>query len=328
MAPTVTTTLISSSVINTLRTDSPPVTGLKADPSFSRLFSTGTHKDLTPKLGTEFRNIQLSQLTDDQIEDLAAFISTRGVVVFRDQNLSEKEQVAFGQRLGELQEHVHSYGKHPALIPIHVDKNSKLAAGEVWHSDMSEEPFPPAFSILYMEKVPLSGGDTLYANMYAAYDKLSPAMKEVFNGKTAITRRKTSILRPEKVARDTVCSHPIVRTHPVTGWQIIFANAPCTTHIEGMTELESKALLDFLAQHIEKGSEFQIRLHWEARSVAIWDNRAVQHQAVWDYWPHERSGRRVVVIGNTPFYDPEGTTQSAALQGDAVNPKWNRLFEH
>jgi alpha-ketoglutarate-dependent taurine dioxygenase len=307
----------------------PRTVGLNADPQFSRLLDNANRKDLSPNLGTELRNVQLKGLSDDQIEDLAAFVPTRGVVVFRDQQISLDEHLKFAERLGDLQEtnHPFSKGMHPAVLPIAADKDSKFAPGEAWHSDMCEEPYPPAYSILYMEKVPPSGGDTLYANMYAAYDKLSPPMKKFLEGKTAITRRGTRKYRGNlEQGRHTACSHPVIRTHPVTGWQMLFTNEPCSVHLDGHSALESEHILRFLAQHIEKSAEFQIRLHWEPNSVAIWDNRAVQHQAIWDYWPAERRGRRVAVMGSKPYYDPNGRSQ-AKEKGESEAPKLLRHAE-
>ena len=303
-----------------------PMTGLNADPSFLRLLAQASRKDLSPKLGSELTNIQLASLTDEQVEDLAGFIAQRGVVFFRDQSLSEDEHVAFASKLGPLKNHVRAKGKYPSLSDVKVDEKSKTAPGETWHSDLCEEALPPSFSILYMEKTPTSGGDTLFANMYAAYDKLSPRMKHVFDGMTASNRRLKTTLKKEVVARDEVSSHPVIRTHPVTGWQMIFANAVFTTHIDGLSMQESSVLLRFLREHIEQGVEFQIRFRWEPSSVAIWDNRAVQHHAVWDYWPESRVGRRVAVEGTKPYFEPKATTQTAAF--GRVPPNWQRSFEH
>ncbi|EXJ74664.1 uncharacterized protein A1O5_01357 [Cladophialophora psammophila CBS 110553] len=334
MTPSATSIIVQSTVLELAAgykelVGEPRIVGLNAHPKFSRLLGKAKRKDLSPNLGTELRDVQLKDLTNDQVEDLAAFVSIRGVVVFRDQQLSVEDHLAFAQRLGDLQETNHpcSKGLHPALLPIAADKDSKFAPGEAWHSDMCEEPYPPGYSILYMEKVPASGGDTLYANMYAAYDKLSPPMKKFLEGKTAVTRRGTRKYRGNlEQGRNTACSHPVIRTHPVTGWQMLFTNEPCAVHLDGHSPLESEHILRMLAQHIEKSPEFQIRLHWEAHSVAIWDNRAVQHQAIWDYWPAERKGRRVAVIGGKPYYDPNGKSQ-AEEWGENEAPRFLRHAE-
>jgi len=304
------------------------VAGVGADPSFTNLLANAKRTDLSPKLGTELANIQLAQLTDDQVEELALFISQRGCVFFRDQELSEDKQVELGKRFGGVADHVHATGTHPSLIKLYADEHSKTVSGEAWHSDMCEETIPPAFSILLIEKTPPSGGDTMFANMYAAYDKLSPHMKKSLSGLTAQNRRPTSSLRPEKIDRSQINTHPLIRTHPVTGWQMLFANPAFTTYIPGMTVPESQAILNFLEAHVDKGSEFQIRFHWRPNSVAIWDNRAVQHQAVWDYWPHVRQGRRVAVQGDKPFYDEKGVSQTEALFGEKMQPSWKRLQDY
>jgi len=303
------------------------VVGLSADPSFKSILSVSNRKDLSPKLGTELGNLQLKDLSDQQIEDLAAFVAHRGVVFFRNQDLSDVEQVDFARRMGDVEEHGMEEGPLPGLIPIHADAESKAISGERWHSDMCQETIPPAYSILMMNVIPPAGGDTLYANMYAAYDKLSPRMKQLLDGLTATNRRSTLGLPPDVAAKEIVSDHPIVRTHPITKYRALYANPAFTTHINELTISESKDILSFLEHHVDKGAEFQIRFSWEPNSVAIWDNRAVQHQAVWDYWPNVRTGRRIVVAGTKPYYDEASTTQSAALDNNMIAPKWNRKRE-
>lgn len=139
------------------------VAGGGADSTFPHLLAHAERKDVTPRLGTELRNIQLAHLTDEQIEELALFISQRGCVFFRDQELSEDQHVQLAARFGGAIDHVHAAGKHPSLIRLHADENSKAVSGEAWHSDMCEETIPPAFSILMIERTPPSGGDTMFA---------------------------------------------------------------------------------------------------------------------------------------------------------------------
>jgi len=168
-------------------------------------------------------------------------------------------------------------------------------------------------------------GDTLFANMYAAYDKLSDPMKQLLSGKNAINRRPPAFVGKNESARKHVSSHPVVRTHPLTNWQMLFVNEPFTAHIEGLSFYESKYVLDFLNHHIQRSAEFQTRFNWQKNSVAIWDNRAVQHIAVWDYWPYAREGRRVAVFGGeTPYYSPEGRSQADTYAGGKKPPVWNR----
>jgi taurine dioxygenase len=148
-------------------------------------------------------------------------------------------------------------------------------------------------------------GDTLFASMYAAYDKLSGPIKGLVEGLTAIHDG-------EPVYRGRFgydgggkafpkAEHPVVRTHPVTGRKALFVNRNFTTGIKGLSRLESDALLEMLYRHIET-PEFQCRFRWQPNSVAFWDNRSVQHHAMWDYFPQARHGHRVTVKGDRPFY--------------------------
>jgi taurine dioxygenase len=155
--------------------------------------------------------------------------------------------------------------------------------------------------------VPSSGGDTLFASQYAAYDALSPRLKAYLEGLTAThsgdhVYRRTNVL----VGRSDVgkvfprASHPIVRTHPVTKRKALFVSGHFTTHIDGLPEEEGRAILNYLVKHCTR-EEFQVRFRWQPHSVAFWDNRCVQHLAIWDYYPQVRSGRRVTIKGDRPF---------------------------
>ncbi|TPX34521.1 hypothetical protein SmJEL517_g02908 [Synchytrium microbalum] len=308
--------------------------GLKATPGCRALLDACTaRKDYTIRLGSELHGVQLKNLNDQQLEDLARFVADRGVVFFRDQELTEQEHLAFGSRLGPLHVHPLNYGKkdtHPAVVPIVSNENSKNVAGEVWHSDVSSEPAPPAYSILYMEKVPPAGGDTCFASAYAAYEKLSDTMQNILEDKyaihtNAVAHASIAKLSGANVQREFEYSrHPIVRTHAVSGLKALFVNQGFTTSIVGLHKEESTAILNHLFDVISKGADIQIRFKWEANSVAIWDNRAVQHQAVWDYYPHARKGRRVTVVGEKPIHDVNGLKQSEALGGLQPPPIWSR----
>ncbi len=197
----------------------------------------------------------------------------------------------------------HAPAGHPEILTIHADENSKHVAGEEWHSDVSCDPEPPLGSILYLTEVPPEGGDTLFASMYAAYDKLSPPIKHLVEGLTAIHDG-------EPVYRGRFgydaggkafpkAEHPVVRTHPVTGRKALFVNRNFTTGLKGLSRLESDALLEMLYRHAET-PEFQCRFRWQAGSVAFWDNRCAQHHAMWDYFPQRRHGYRVTIKGDRP----------------------------
>jgi taurine dioxygenase len=228
------------------------------------------------------------------------------VIFFRDQHLSQDQHLAFGRLFGDL--HLHPAAPHepgkPELMIIHADKDSPRANGEGWHSDVSCDPEPPMGSILYIKKCPPRGGDTLFASMYAAYEALSDRMKTYLDGLTAIhdgehyrgqyanygITDKPSYPRAE---------HPVVRTHPVTGGKALYVNKGFTRRILGIPRDESDGMLRYLYEHMANPL-FQCRFRWAENSIAFWDNRCVQHHAMWDYWPHTRSGNRVTVAGDRP----------------------------
>ena len=224
--------------------------------------------------------------------------------------MTPEQQKDFGRRFGKL--HIHPASPnlldgHPEILLIKADQNSKRVAGEVWHSDVSCDPEPPMGSILYMLEPPSNGGgDTMFANMYAAYDALSEPMKRFLEGLTAIhdgehvyRGRYQYTTDPNKVFPRA--GHPVVRTHPETGRKALFVNRGFTTRIEGLNENEGRALLAMLYDHAET-PEFQCRFKWAPGSVAFWDNRAALHHAMWDYQPLSRLAHRVTICGDKPFY--------------------------
>ena len=264
---------------------------------------------LTPVIGAEVSGVDLSRpLSNRQLDELNRALAENLVLFFRDQDITPEQHLAFGRLFGEL--HVHPAAPHvdghPELLRIHADKDSPRANGESWHSDVSCEPAPPMGSILHIRQCPPKGGDTLFANMYAAYEALSERMKAYLDGLVAVhdgehvyrgtyanygVKDKTAYPRAE---------HPVIRTHPVTGRKLIFVNGGFTTRILGLPFDESDAILRYLVEHAANPL-FQCRFRWEPNSIAFWDNRCAQHRAMWDYWPHTRSGARVTVKGDKPF---------------------------
>ena len=263
---------------------------------------------MTPTIGAELHGIDLSQpLGNEAFAAVHDALMDNLVIFFRDQTLDAEQQKAFGQRFGTL--HIHpaapSVPGHPELMRIHADANSTFVNGEGWHSDVSCDAEPPMGSVLYMQVLPEVGGDTLFANMYAAYEALSQPMQRLLAGLTAVHDGE-GLYRGRYGTDDRGrvyprAEHPVVRTHPVTGRPALFVNSFFTTRINGLTKSESDALLAFLFRHIET-PEFACRFRWQPRSVAFWDNRATQHQALWDYFPHTRTGTRVTITGDRPFY--------------------------
>lgn len=262
-------------------------------------------RPLTCNIGAEVHGVDLSQpLSDDTVEGIHDALMQHQVVFFRDQQLSHDAHKRLGRYFGELAIHsaVAGLDDHPEIVRIHADADSNFIAGEDWHSDLSEDPEPPMGSILYLHTVPDVGGDTLFSSMYAAYDALSPQMKELLDPLTAIhdSNHIYRELFPNVEKTYPRNSHPVVRTHPVTKRKCLFVNQSKTVRIEGLPKKEGKALLAFLCDHV-KNPNFQVRFRWQPNSVAFWDNRCTQHMATWDYFPATRSGFRVTIAGDRPY---------------------------
>lgn len=265
-------------------------------------------RKVTPVIGAEIEGIDLREpLGNEAFQVVHDALMENMVVFFRGQAMSHAQQMAFGRMFGTL--HVHpaapSVAGHPEVMTIHADANSTYVNGEGWHSDVSCEAVPPMGSILQMHVLPEVGGDTLFANMVAAFDALSLPMRTMLAGLTA-THDGEGLYRGRYGADDRGrvyprAVHPVVRTHPVTGRQALFVNSFFTTRINELSRAESDALLALLFRHVET-PEFSCRFRWAPGSVAFWDNRSAQHKALWDYFPHTRSGTRVTVLGDAPFY--------------------------
>jgi taurine dioxygenase len=280
----------------------------KHDAGESAPFETITVDKLTPIIGAEIGGIDLSKpLGNHAIDEVHRALAENLVIFFRDQHLSQEQHLAFGRLFGDL--HIHPAAphapNHPELMIIHADKDSPRANGEGWHSDVSCDEEPPMGSILYIKTCPPKGGDTLFANMYAAYDALSDRMKQYLDGLTAVhdgednyrgTYANFGVKDRPAYPR---AEHPVVRTHPVTGKKALFVNKGFTRHIVGVPRDESEGVLRYLFEHASNPL-FQCRFRWRENSIAFWDNRCAQHRAMWDYWPHTRSGFRVTVQGDRP----------------------------
>ena len=265
---------------------------------------------LTPMIGAEIHGVDLCQPLDDRtFQRVHDAWMEHLVVFFRDQALDIERLDRVRQRFGEA--HVHPSAARidgfPGVIRIHTDADSKVYAGRLWHSDVSNDAEPPMGSILHLHEVPDSGGDTLFANMYAAFEALSGPLRSWLSGLTAVhssLRNDRDYFKvDEKNLRDGVYpqfEHPVVRTHPVTGRKALFVNQAFTTHIVQLEPAESDAVLEFLYRHIDS-PRFHCRFRWRCNSVAFWDNRCAQHLAMWDYHPQTRSGYRATLAGDRPF---------------------------
>lgn len=264
-----------------------------------------TANRVTPYMGAELDGIDLTRpLSSSQADELRDALARYQVIFFRNQEIGHDAHKDFGRLFGPLAIHsaVAGIDGHPEIVAIHADADSKFVAGESWHSDLSADEKPPLGSILYLHTVPDTGGDTMFSSMYKAYDSLSDRMKDYLEGLEAVHDANPvyHALFKDYDKRYPVATHPVIRTHPATGKKCLFVNSSYTTRIEGLSDEESGAILGFLFDHV-KNPNFQIRFRWKPHSIAFWDNRAVQHLAVWDYFPEVRSGYRVTIAGEKPI---------------------------
>lgn len=267
---------------------------------------------LTPCIGTEVLGIDLAAEHDQATIDwLSALLVERKVLFFREQRISVDEHVAFARRFGELEVHpfTPNMATHPEVIELNNDREHPPRIN-VWHSDVTWRQEPSLGSILRARVIPEVGGDTLFANMEAAYDALDDATREQIDGLVAVHDNEAFLagMKASGASDEAVevmrrqyppARHPVVRTHPVSGRKSIYVNRAFTRTIEGMPEDEAQALLERL-YHQAWIPDFQCRFRWRVDSLAFWDNRAAQHYAAADYWPAERRMERVTIIGDRP----------------------------
>jgi taurine dioxygenase len=263
-------------------------------------------------LGAEVSSVDLARPLDDAaVAALRQAWLEHLVLFFRDQNLSPAQFLAFARRFGEPIEYpfVRGLDDYPEIIPVLKLEHERVNFGGVWHSDTAYLDVPPMASMLVAREIPPFGGDTLFANMYLAYETLSDGLKRMLDGLVAVnssakadasrTREDRMKDRAREAARDYVAAHPVVRRHPETGRRALYVNVAHTVRFDGMTEEESAPLLAFLFQH-QIRPEFTCRFRWRPGSIAFWDNRCAQHHAINDYRGHRRLLHRVTLAGDTP----------------------------
>lgn len=265
-------------------------------------------RPLGATVGGELSGIELgADLDDAVIAEIRQALLDYKVIVFRDQTLDSDAHVAFASRFGELEVHpfLPSNEKNPELVRF--AKSAQVGGYENgWHSDVSWREVPSLGAILHAVEVPPSGGDTLFCDMYTAYDALDDETKERIDGLFAIHDYSQVFghgiadgQKAEMREKYPLVRHPVVRTHPETGRKLLYVNRFFVSHIDGMPEDESHALLDRLCRQADT-IEFQFRHSWRDGDVVFWDNRAVQHYATSDYWPATRVMERASIIGDRP----------------------------
>lgn len=272
-------------------------------------------------LGAEIDGVDLSQPLDERTFDAVhRALLDHLVIFFRDQTLTPREQLVFARRFGGI--HLHPFVKGlpdcPEIMPVIKEAGDTRTFGSAWHSDQMFTARPAMGTMLYAKAVPPVGGDTLYANMYMAYDALSDSMKDMLaalktfsvggrfkqaGGKSRAQRyagtSKMGELLKDPGNVQTESAHPLIRTHPETGRKTLYIGSHAQ-RFERMSDAESAPLLAFLKTHAVR-PEFTCRFTWAEGSLAFWDNRCTQHFAIGDYDGHRREMHRITIAGDTPF---------------------------
>jgi len=277
-------------------------------------------------IGAEISGVDLArELTAEEVVAIRQALLRHKVIFFRGQSIGPDEQVAFGRRFGEVTP------AHPTLPPLEGHPEVLVIGGQLygtttpdddvawsienlWHTDVTFVQNPPLGSILRAVEVPPYGGDTGFANLVAAYEGLSEPIRELLDGLHAVHRNEIHLelgnqtgtgLREAFTSSSYRSVHPVVRVHPETGERALFVNPQFTSHILGLRNAESRALLSLLYEHLTN-PRYTARLHWEPGSLAFWDNRATAHLAAFDSVPgHDRVLHRITLAGDVPV-GPDG----------------------
>ena len=275
--------------------------------------STKLHVEpLAGAIGAVVTGVDLADVDDDTIAEVRATWLEHLVVFFRDQELDADAFLGFARRIGEPVRYpfVKGFDAHPEIIEVAKLPHETVNFGGIWHSDTVYLEQPPMATMLLARELPPFGGDTMFASMYAAYDALSPALREVLDGLDAVNSSAladVSKTREDRI-RDSgsteeeqqfLSTHPVVRTHPETGRKALYVNPAHTASFAGMSEDESRPLLQFLFGHCAR-PEFTCRFQWEVGSLALWDNRCAMHNPVNDYHGFTRRMHRITLAGDTP----------------------------
>jgi len=271
-------------------------------------------RKLTGTIGAEIFGVDVSKpLSAAVLGDVRQCLLDNCVIFFRDQELTKEEHIAFVQQFGEISKSpvYKTLDSHPQIMPVIKEPTDADIIGDTWHTDETYQDTPPMGSILYARQVPSFGGDTLWCNLYRAYDTLSDSMKRTLEGLRAV--HTNEFLTGNTAARnatrstkllDTVgvnyVTHPVVRTHEETGRKCLFVNRPFTYSFEGMSREESLPLLEYLYAHSAK-PENTCRFRWQKGSMAFWDNRCTMHYAINDYPGQRREMHRITVQGTKPM---------------------------
>ena len=264
-------------------------------------------------LGAEITGVDLAEdLDEGTIETIRRAWLDHLVVFFRGQELPPERLLAFARRLGEIVEYpfINGIEGFPLITPVVKLEHERVNFGGLWHTDTAYLEHPPMGTMLVAREVPPYGGDTLFANLYLAYETLSPGMRRLLDGlvavnsssKADVTKTREDRIRDgarSDAQRGYVAEHPVVRTHPGTDRKALYVNPGHTVRFKDMSEAESAPLLQYLFAHQQR-PEFTCRFRWERGSLAFWDNRCAQHNPINDYHGYRRVMHRVTLAGDRP----------------------------
>lgn len=266
---------------------------------------------IQPLIGAAISGISVGNASENELALIHKALLKYKVIFFRDQKLSRPQHVRFGQYFGELEIHpLSAHPEHPEMLVLDsvggMKEGRQAPAADFWHSDTTFREQPSAASILMGYTIPPLGGDTLWCNTVAVYDGLDDELKDRIETMEAVHSGLVSFGRhldtEEKQAvfleNHPPQIHPVVRLHPETGERILNVNSGFTSHILGVSDDESNALLQRLFDEVKR-PEYQVRFQWQPGSIAFWDNRSTQHYGVADY-QGPRHLERVTVVGDRP----------------------------
>lgn len=272
-----------------------------------------TVRPIAGAMGAEIGGVDIGKGLDaETVAEVRAALLEHLVIFLRDQDMTMDAYLAFAQAFGTPAQYPLLPGipGYPMITEIAKLEHERNNFGGIWHADTTYLECPPMGSMLYALEVPPFGGDTMFANQYLAYESLSEPLRDFLDGLTGIsTSAKADVSKTREdmirnagdqaTVSDHIAEHPVVRTHPETGRKLLYVNTAHTSHFKGMTEAESKPILEFLFQHQVK-PEFTCRFRWQKGSLAFWDNRAAQHNPINDYHGHRRVMRRITLAGEIP----------------------------
>lgn len=271
-------------------------------------------KPLSGALGAEIHGLDLAvDLDNSAMATVREAFVDHGVVFFMDQELTPAQHLGFARRFGaiDINKFFETVEGYPEIAQVRKEAGDTMNIGGGWHTDHSYDEVPALGSMLYAKELPARGGDTMFASMYAAYDALSPGMKDMLDGLQAVhsgarafgpdaqsNKGRDAQFSLSEIALAEV-EHPVVCTHPVSGRKHLYVNGGFTMRFANMTEAESAPLLQYLLQHAAK-PEFTCRFQWRPGAMAFWDNSCTQHFAINDYHGQRRLMHRVTIQGRRP----------------------------